>query len=62
MLKGNKPDFHDAMKGEQSQPMYEEFLKLLGSMYRPEAVKGTLIELARCRWRGYVLYICHVSI
>ena len=42
VLKGNKPDFHDAMKGEQSQPMYEEFLKLLGSMYRPEAVKGRL--------------------
>ena len=40
VLKGNKPDFHDALTGEKSQPMYEEFLKLLGSTYKPKAIKG----------------------
>ena len=40
VLKGNKPDFHNAMNSEQSQPMYDDFLKLLGSMYKPEAIKG----------------------
>lgn len=42
VLKGNKPDFHDAMNSEQSQPMYEDFLKLIGSYYKPEAIKGQL--------------------
>lgn len=40
VLKGNKPDFHNALTSEQSEPMYRDFLKLLGSMHRPEAIKG----------------------
>ena len=40
MLKGNKPDFHNAMGAETSGPMYHDFLKLMGSMYKPEAIKG----------------------
>lgn len=40
VLKGNKPDFHNALTSEQSEPMYKEFLKLLGSMHRAEAIKG----------------------
>ena len=51
VLKGNKPDFHDAMNGEKSEPMYNDFLKLLGSLYKPEAIKGVYIYLVL----GYVL-------
>ena len=40
VLKGNKPDFHNAMNSDLSGPMYQDFLKLLGSMYKPEAIKG----------------------
>lgn len=40
VLKGNKPDFHDAMAADASGPMYQDFLSLLGSMHRPEAIKG----------------------
>ncbi len=41
VLKGNKPDFHNAMNSDYSNPMYQDFLKLLGSLYKPEAIKGT---------------------
>ncbi len=41
MLKGNKPDFHNAMNSETSQPMYDDFLIHLGSLYNCAAVKGT---------------------
>ena len=40
VLKGNKPDFHNALTSEQSEPMFQDFLKLLGSMYRTDAIKG----------------------
>ncbi|XP_064404567.1 D-aminoacyl-tRNA deacylase-like [Halichondria panicea] len=40
VLKGNKPDFHNAMHSDLSNPMYQDFLKLLGSLYKPEAIKG----------------------
>ena len=42
VLKGNKPDFHNAMMGDVSKPMYEQFLTQLGEQYKPEAVKGEL--------------------
>ena len=42
VLKGNKPDFHNALGSELSSPMYDEFLRLLGSLYRPEAIKGAI--------------------
>lgn len=40
VLKGNKPDFHQAMRAEESEPMYTDFLGLLGKMYQPEKIKG----------------------
>ncbi|XP_011409356.1 PREDICTED: D-tyrosyl-tRNA(Tyr) deacylase 1-like [Amphimedon queenslandica] len=40
VLKGNKPDFHNAMKAEHSSEMYREFLALLGSNYNPDLIKG----------------------
>ncbi|CAI8037102.1 D-aminoacyl-tRNA deacylase 1 [Geodia barretti] len=40
VLKGNKPDFHNAMNSELSKPAYENFLTLLRTKYRPDAVKG----------------------
>lgn len=43
VLKGNKPDFHNAMTAELSQQVYTDFLKLLGSKYKPEAIKGRLV-------------------
>ena len=42
MLKGNKPDFHNALGSDASKPMYEDFLARLQSLYKPEAVKGKL--------------------
>lgn len=40
ILKGNKPDFHNAMNSELSNPMYQSFLQLLGTKYKPDAIKG----------------------
>ena len=40
VLKGNKPDFHNAMMGDLSKPMYEQFLTQLGDQYKPDAIKG----------------------
>ena len=33
-------DFHQAMPGTSSKPMYEEFLLGLGRAYKPEKIKG----------------------
>ncbi|XP_023297683.2 D-aminoacyl-tRNA deacylase [Lucilia cuprina] len=38
-LKGNKPDFHMAMQGEQAQQLYQKFLKRLGQMYDETKIK-----------------------
>ncbi|XP_065354414.1 D-aminoacyl-tRNA deacylase [Calliphora vicina] len=38
-LKGNKPDFHLAMQGEQAQQLYQKFLKRLGQMYDDTKIK-----------------------
>ncbi|XP_048244467.1 D-aminoacyl-tRNA deacylase-like isoform X2 [Haliotis rufescens] len=38
-LKGNKPDFHEAMGPDLSQQMYQEFLKQLGAAYSPDKVQ-----------------------
>lgn len=37
-LKGNKPDFHLAMPGEQSKILYEKFLNKLKENYRNEKI------------------------
>lgn len=39
VLKGNKPDFHQAMASEQSQAFYQQFLMALRSKYNPELIK-----------------------
>ncbi|XP_049886169.1 uncharacterized protein LOC126380650 [Pectinophora gossypiella] len=37
--KGNKPDFHNAMSGEEARGFYEQFLTQLKLQYRPEKIK-----------------------
>ncbi|PAV23782.1 d-tyrosyl-trna deacylase [Pyrrhoderma noxium] len=37
--KGNKPDFHRAMGGDQSRELYASLLTRLGSLYDPEKIK-----------------------
>jgi len=39
-LKGNKPDFHQAMNGERSEPMYEDFLALARRTHAPDKIKA----------------------
>ncbi|KAF8607836.1 D-tyrosyl-tRNA deacylase [Ceratobasidium sp. AG-I] len=38
-IKGAKPDFHKAMAGEVSRPMYAEFLDILGRAYSHTRVR-----------------------
>ncbi|KAG2219448.1 hypothetical protein INT45_002333 [Circinella minor] len=38
-VKGNKPDFHQAMKTDQAKAMYENFLLKLGQAYDPVKIK-----------------------
>lgn len=38
-LKGNKLDFHDAMKGEESKGFYTDFVDELRLKYKPEKIK-----------------------
>ena len=40
VLKGNKPDFHRAMDGENSKEFYDEFLAELKKRYKPALIKG----------------------
>ncbi|CAD5113357.1 unnamed protein product [Dimorphilus gyrociliatus] len=42
VLKGNKPDFHNAMTAEQSEKFYNEFLDEMKKNYKPEAIKNGL--------------------
>ncbi|EJD02166.1 uncharacterized protein FOMMEDRAFT_141304 [Fomitiporia mediterranea MF3/22] len=37
--KGNKPDFHRAMGGEQSRRLYASLLDRLGALYNPDKIK-----------------------
>ncbi|XP_016949745.1 D-aminoacyl-tRNA deacylase isoform X2 [Drosophila biarmipes] len=38
-LKGNKPDFSAAMKGEEAQKLYNHFLERLGQSYDSSKIK-----------------------
>ncbi|KAI9492873.1 D-tyrosyl-tRNA deacylase [Zychaea mexicana] len=38
-IKGNKPDFHRAMKTDQAKAMYEKFLTKMGQAYDPAKIK-----------------------
>ena len=40
VLKGNKPDFHNAMGGENSEQFYNDYLQELKKAYDPEKIKG----------------------
>lgn len=42
VLKGNKPDFHNAMTSEQSEKFYNEFLDEMKKSYRADAIKNGL--------------------
>ncbi|KAL5532844.1 DTD1 [Sanghuangporus sanghuang] len=37
--KGNKPDFHRAMGGDQSRQLYGSLLERLGALYSPDKIK-----------------------
>ena len=49
VMKGNKPDFHLAMAGEQSSQFYEEFLVEMKKAYKEDKVKngvfGAMMEV-----------------
>ena len=49
VMKGNKPDFHLAMGGEQSKQFYNEFLGEMNKAYNKEKVKngvfGAMMEV-----------------
>ena len=47
ILKGNKPDFHSAMAGDQSEQFYQDFLAILKKDFKPELIKGENIWVAR---------------
>ncbi|KAI8387956.1 D-tyrosyl-tRNA deacylase [Radiomyces spectabilis] len=38
-IKGNKPDFHRAMKGEDAKILYDNFLDKLGKSHDPALIK-----------------------
>jgi D-tyrosyl-tRNA(Tyr) deacylase len=38
VLKGNKPDFHNAMKGGEAKVLYDKMQTLMGTIYRPERI------------------------
>jgi len=39
VLKGNSPDFHNAMAASQSKDFFDKFMEKLRSSYKPELVK-----------------------
>lgn len=48
-MKGNKPDFHNAMGGDTSREFYNTFLTNMRAAYKPEAIKegvfGAMMEV-----------------
>ena len=41
-LKGNRPDFHNAMDPQKSEQFYEDFIQKLRNSYKTELVKGLI--------------------
>ncbi len=64
VLKGNKPDFHNAMNSESSRPMYDDFLIKLGSMYNPAVIKGAIYSYTHTvrDTRSYDIVYIHMRI
>lgn len=49
-LKGNKPDFHRAMKGDAAESLYKIFLQKLGTSYDEKKIKdGVFGALMECQ-------------
>lgn len=44
-LKGNKPDFHLAMQGQEAENLYNLLLSKLGEQYSKEKIKGEFFYL-----------------
>jgi D-tyrosyl-tRNA(Tyr) deacylase len=40
VLKGNKPDFHQAMMADKSKEFYDRFLDTIGKMYKKEKIQN----------------------
>ena len=40
VLKGTKPDFHQAMAAEKSKDFYDKFLDSLGNLYKKDKIKN----------------------
>lgn len=51
-MKGNKPDFHNAMNSSLSRAFYQNFLDLLRASYSPSKVKdgkfGAMMNISLC--------------
>ena len=54
ILKGNKPDFHQAMSADQSKVLYESFLDQMKADYSPDKIKG--IEPSNCHVYNYTIH------
>lgn len=42
--KGNKPDFHDAARGEEAKELYDCFFAKVQELYEPEKVKNGVFQ------------------
>jgi D-Tyr-tRNAtyr deacylase len=42
--KGNKPDFHGALGGEQAKELYQVFFSKIQEGYKPERVKDGVFQ------------------
>jgi D-tyrosyl-tRNA(Tyr) deacylase len=40
VLKGNKPDFHQAMVAQKSKEIYDRFLDTIGKLYKKDKIKN----------------------
>ena len=40
ILKGNRPDFHEAMSPDVSKPFYEDFVAKMKELYKDDRIKG----------------------
>lgn len=39
-MNGNKPDFHESMKSDQSREFYDNFVQLVKEQYEPDKIKN----------------------